>query len=182
MQVGACTKFAVDAMLIDMKKRRYISFAVFILVLVGIQFWQTRSMPHGVPPVVIATDLASGARKTLPSGGKDVEILYFFAPWCGVCKLSSRNAETVTHWIPGVHLTFVGLDYDSREDVLHFVQDNQLTSEVVLGDLDTLKDWGIDGYPTYAVINERGEVSSLSVGYSTVAGTCLRVLLAKLGV
>ena len=165
-----------------MKKRNYISIGLFVIVILGIQFWQTRSMPHDIPPVIVATDLTSGEHKTLPTGGKNVEILYFFAPWCGVCKLSSHNAETVTNWIPGVHLTFVGLDYDNREDVLHFVQDNHLSSDVVLGDADTLRDWHIDGYPTYAVINDRGEVSSLSVGYSTIAGTYLRVLLAKFGV
>lgn len=175
-------RFAGSAIFNPMKKRNYISFAIIVLLFVGIQFWQTRAMPHDTPPVFVGTDLTSGEKRTLPSGGKDVEILYFFAPWCGVCKLSSRNAEMVTQWIPGVHVTFIGLDFDSRDDVLSFVQDNQLTSRVVLGDPETLRDWNIDGYPTYAVINDRGEVSSLSVGYSTTVGTALRVLLAKFGV
>lgn len=181
-QVVACTRFVADGMLEGMKRRQYLSLSLFVLAFVGIQFWQTRAMPHDVPPVIVATDLMSGTKKTLPSGGKDIEILYFFAPWCGVCKVSSHNAETVARWLPGVHVTFVGLDYDSSDEVLRFVQDNHLTSDVVLGDDDTLAEWHIDSFPTYAVINGRGEVSTLSVGYSTTFGTYLRVLLAKLGV
>lgn len=164
------------------QSRRYISIVLFLGAFLAIQFWQTRSLPHGIAPIIVATDLQSGIRKTLPTQSKDVEILYFFAPWCGVCKLSSQNAEIVTHWIPGVRVTFVGLDYETRDEVLQFVAENHLSSDVVLAGPQTRRDWNIDAYPTAAVINHRGEISSLSVGYSTVVGTYIRVLLAKLGV
>lgn len=163
-------------------RKRIVSATLVLVVFAAIQWWQTRSMPRGAAPTFVTIDLQTGVQKTLPSGGKDVEILYFFAPWCGVCELSSKNAEHVAQWMPGAHVTFVGLDYEDPAEVTRFVSDNKLTSNVVLADRNAQQAWHIDGYPTYAVINNRGEISSMAVGYSTTIGTYLRVLLAKIGV
>ncbi len=163
-------------------RRSIVPVLTTLVVFVAMQSWQTKDMPKGVATQFSAVELKSGQSKSFPSADGRVEILYFFAPWCGVCKLSSKNAERVVAWLPRVHLTFVGLDYDLPEEVSAFVADNHLTSSVVLGNSQIQSEWRISGYPSTAIINSRGEISSWSIGYSTVVGTVIRVLLAQIGV
>lgn len=163
-------------------RRTVVTILATLIVFVAMQSWQTRDMPKGVAPAFSAVELQSGERKSIPSAEGKVEILYFFAPWCGVCKLSAKNAETIVHWLPKVQLTFVGLDFDNPDEVASFAAQNHLTSSVVLGNSQIQSQWQISGYPSTAIINSNGEISSWSIGYSTTLGTLIRVLIAQIGV
>lgn len=107
-----------------------------------------------------------------PENGKPT-VLYFFAPWCGVCRHSIGNLDDLDP--QQVNSLAVALSYASSRDVSRFVEETGLQSTVLLGDDEVLAAWGIRAFPTYYVLDESGDIADRSVGYSTSMGLRYRV-------
>lgn len=100
-------------------------------------------------------------------------VLYFFAPWCGICKYSMPNLEALQR--DGWNIVAVALSYQDRDEVQDFVADLNLSMPVLLGNDQLLQDYQIRGFPTYYVLNEQGQVQRKSFGWSSRIGLELRV-------
>ena len=152
----------------------------FLTVYLIANVWQTRSMPHGAAPISTVNEMGSATNLKVPSDQGQIEFLYFFAPWCHVCTLSAPNAATVARWFPEIKLRFIALDYASADEVQEFAKE-YIKGPAYLGNDAVRSNWSIQGYPTYAIVNAKGEISQVSVGYSTTIGMAARVLLARYG-
>ncbi len=97
-------------------------------------------------------------------------LLYFFAPWCSICKLSIGNLDNIAAADPTLTVVAIALGYHSPEEVDRFVADQQLQVPVLLGTRQTQADYSISLFPTYYVLDESKQVVSKSVGYSTEFG------------
>lgn len=104
-------------------------------------------------------------------------LVYFFAPWCGVCRMSISNLESIYQSKDDVRIVVVALDFESIQDVRSFSSDLELTMPILLGDQKTKSDFQIIGYPSYYIIDEQGQVSAKSMGYSTEIGMLARLAL-----
>jgi peroxiredoxin len=102
-------------------------------------------------------------------------VLYFFAPWCSICKYSMPNLEALQRDLTEWNIVAVALSYDSIADVEHFVSGLELTMPVVLGTEQMMRDYQIKGFPTYYVFNEDGLLQHKSFGWSSRLGLELRV-------
>lgn len=107
--------------------------------------------------------------------GKKV-LVYFFAPWCGVCHLSGGNLNDLraARSDDELEILVVGLSYEHAAEIQDFANDLQLTMPVLYGQEQQMLDFQIKGFPTYFVIDEQGNVIHRSVGYSTELGMRLR--------
>ncbi len=105
-------------------------------------------------------------------------VLYFFAPWCNVCHMSIENLEMLHRDHPEYKIVAIALDYDSKEEIVNFTEQHQLTFPVALGNNDIKKAYKISGYPSYYVLNQMDKVVGRSLGYSTELGMKLRTYLA----
>lgn len=107
--------------------------------------------------------------------GKTV-VLYFFAPWCQICQLSSDNLNDLRQSRDKneLEILIVGLDWNKAEEIELFAQQQQFISPVLYGTQQQILDYNIKGYPTYFIINKEGRVIHRSVGYSTEIGLRLR--------
>lgn len=101
-------------------------------------------------------------------------LLYFFAPWCGICRLSMPNLKYLQADNEGLVVYAIALQYDSAEQVSGFIADLDLQVPVLLGNQQMATDYQIRAFPTYYVIDEKGHVSAKSLGYSTALGLWLR--------
>lgn len=101
-------------------------------------------------------------------------LLYFFAPWCGICRLSMPNLKYLQADNEGLVVYAVALQYDSPEQVSDFIADLDLQVPVLLGNQQMATDYQIKAFPTYYVIDEKGHISAKSLGYSTALGLWLR--------
>jgi thiol-disulfide isomerase/thioredoxin len=149
------------------------------MVFFAIHSWQTRNLPinEAVPPTVLALLDGSGIQSANRPG--EAGIVYFFAPWCFYCRSSIGNLQDLVadgrvNWG-----TVVALDYGGADEVQAFIDETGVTLPVLMGTAQTAADWRIRGYPTYYVIDARGEIHSRSVGYSTLAGMWFRNWLAQ---
>ena len=156
-------------------------FIIFLFY--GIQIWQTRKMPETGrthPPLI----LKNSAGKTFDLQdyrGKKVA-LYFFAPWCTVCKLSISNFISLadnenSSGFTNTHLLLIGLDYDDPDEIKNFMRDYETRIPVLYGDSTTARQWQISGFPSIFIINEDGDIRYKGIGYSTWLGLRFNLLL-----
>lgn len=100
-------------------------------------------------------------------------VLYFFAPWCTICKYSMPNLENA-YQSGEINAVAIALDYESPDAVNTFTKDLNLSMPVLLGTSHTRQDYKITAYPTYYVVDENLNIISSSIGYSTAIGLKLR--------
>ncbi|MCH8537876.1 MAG: TlpA family protein disulfide reductase [Alkalimonas sp.] len=102
-------------------------------------------------------------------------VLYFFAPWCSICKYSMPNLEALQRDQADWNMVAVALSYESVSEVEYFISDLGLTMPVLLGSEQMMRDYQIKGFPTYYVFNEAGMLQHKSYGWSSRLGLELRV-------
>ncbi|WP_064435832.1 TlpA family protein disulfide reductase [Pseudoalteromonas neustonica] len=102
-------------------------------------------------------------------------IVYFFAPWCTICRYSMPNLESVTE-DSNINAIGIALDYRNPQEVVDFVSDLNLTMPILLGDRHTQSNYKISAFPTYYIINEQLQITARSMGYSSELGIKINAL------
>lgn len=138
--------------------------AFIAVTLQGELFRSAQLLERGIPEQQVPEQQIQG-QKTL---------LYFFAPWCGICRLSMPNLKYLQADNEGLAVYAIALQYDSAEQVSEFTADLDLQVPVLLGNQQMATDYQIQAFPTYYVIDEKGHISAKSLGYSTALGLWLR--------
>jgi thiol-disulfide isomerase/thioredoxin len=152
---------------------------LILAVLIGMNYLQGRNSISGASPIAQLVDLKGGAFEFPAKDTNKVKIVYFFAPWCGVCRLSMGNLNVIQDYLPNVSVQVVALDYESREEVSQFVQDLNIRVPVAFGSESMRNAWRIQAYPSYFVLSRDNTIASSSLGYSSQLGMILRVLFVS---
>jgi thiol-disulfide isomerase/thioredoxin len=166
-----------------LRKRYWVALLMDVALIVGafwaISAWQTRDLPGpGQLPALQAAWLEEGVESP-PLPGSGVGVVYFFAPWCFYCKHSIGHIDELVLDGEVAWARAVALDYESLDEVRDFLAEVDLQQPVLLGTSEVAAAWNIRAFPTYFVIDEKGGISSRSVGYATKIGLKTRVLLAR---
>ncbi|MEH6824366.1 MAG: redoxin family protein [Motiliproteus sp.] len=147
---------------------------LFSILWLGISAWQQKDLLQDAIAAP-AFSLISLAGETVRLGDIQAErtLLYFFAPWCSICKLSIGNLNELNA-DKSLAVVAVALSYQSPAEITEFVGDQALDVPVLLGTQQTLTEYKIEMFPTYYVLDANKRVISKSVGYSTELGMKLR--------
>jgi peroxiredoxin len=144
--------------------------AVFLLV----SAFQSRNM--------LSTDAqdAPGLRGVTLSGdiydiddmGAKPALVYFFAPWCKICAASADNLARLSRWRDAdeIEIVAVALDWQTADEVRIYAERHGLNLTVVLGDTTVARQWRIQAYPSYYVLNSERQIVRRDIGYSSQAG------------
>jgi peroxiredoxin len=125
-------------------------------------------------PAFELTDL-QGQPWSLGSLDGKPAVLYFFAPWCGVCAASSPQLRWFDHWQgDDVQIVLVGLEWSSPAELAEYAARHELQLPVLAAGPQTAADYRIRGYPTYYVLDAEGRVAGRDSGYTTAPGLWLR--------
>jgi len=103
-------------------------------------------------------------------------LVYFFAPWCRICGASADNLVRLRRWrdVEDIEIVAVALDWQSADEVREYVVRHELNVKVVLGGMDVMRDWQIQAYPSYYVLDANHRVLRRDIGYSTQLGLWFR--------
>ena len=158
--------------------RRVAEVLLFVVIVGGIYAWRTRDLlPAGdrvSAPAFELTDL-QGRTWTLDALAGKPAVLYFFAPWCGVCAASSPQLRWFDRWRgDDVQVVLVGLDWSSPAELAEYAARHELQPPVLAAGPQTAADYRIRGYPTYYVLDADGRVAGRDFGYTTAPGLWLR--------
>jgi peroxiredoxin len=161
-------------------KRFALEALIFVAIVAGIQAWRARDLlpadERTAVPAFELPDLEGRTWRSTDLAGKPA-VIYFFAPWCGVCAASSPQLRWFHRWRgDDVQVILVGLDYAAPSEVREYARKHSLTMPVLLGTPATGAAFRIRGYPTYYVIDAQGRIARRDVGLSTVAGLWVRTL------
>lgn len=180
-----CTQENKSEMLKTIKKWRNDKYSallmdvtVLVLVMVAISWWQNRgslaAKGQDAPDFVLPS-LANKTYQLSEYRGKEV-LVYFFAPWCSICRLSADNLNDLreARSEDDLMIMMVALSYENVAEVEAFVEDLDLQVPILLGNEQQTQDYQIVGFPTYYVIDQQGKLQSRSMGYSTELGMRVR--------
>lgn len=151
-----------------------INALVIVAVFVGVSAYQARNMlPTSAEPAP-SLDLATldGGNFSLDTAGGRPALVYFFAPWCTWCKVSSDNLTRLRRWRDEdeLEIVSVALDWQSIDEVRAYAERHELNIPVVLGDVETAKNWKVYAFPTYYVLDSERRIRRRDIGYSTQLG------------
>ena len=161
--------------------RRYALEALLVVVIVvAVQAWRARDLlpadERTLAPDFVLADLEGRTWSAAELRGRPA-VIYFFAPWCGVCAASSPQLRWFHRWRgDDVQVLLVGLDWSAPQELRDYAQRHELTMPVLVGDPATGAAYRIQGYPIYYVIDAEGRIARRDTGLSTVAGLWLRTV------
>lgn len=153
-------------------KKILLQIIVIAIVFFAVSAFQQRNLlstDHTPAPYFALTQLNEQGRYSIKELQGQTTVVYFFAPWCSICKVSMPNLQSAMD-DGDINAVAVALDYQSEQQVQDFVADLSLSMPVLLGSAQTAKQYKISAFPTYYVIDESLRITARSMGYSSELG------------
>src|SRR5690554_4070371 len=110
--------------------------------------------------------------RPLQGAAHNKTLVYFFAPWCAVCKVSMPSLNLLSG--DDLRVVVIALDWQNQAEVEDFVRSSGFQGEVLLGTAGTMQRWQIDAFPSYYVVGRDGKVLHRDRGFTTPPGLLLR--------
>ncbi len=148
-----------------------VAFFVIAAIINKFQSPDTKAMPP-VTSLELAT--LAGEKVQLNTAAGKKTIVYFFAPWCAVCK-ASMDALNFFDGTSRVQAVAIGLDYDNVSELKPFQSGQRAT--VYAGSREMQSRFKIDRYPTVYILDGSGKISHVMVGYTSRFGIWIRTLM-----
>ena len=119
----------------------------------GLQPWRPAR-----PPVLNATDVNTGQRRTLADFAGRPLLVNVWATWCGPCRVEMPGLNALAARLAPQGLQFVALNHgEMPERVLQFLAEVPIHGTVLLDRSQTLlKTWGAQALPATFVLDTTG--------------------------
>lgn len=151
-----------------------LNIGLLAVVFVVVTAFQTRHMlpaDRQPAPELTAAILQSGSYELDLAASRPV-VVYFFAPWCTYCAVSSDNLVRLRRWRDesDLEIISVALDWQDVAEVSAYADKHELNMPVLLGSRQTAQDWQVYAFPTYYVLDSKHRIVHRDIGYSTQLG------------
>ena len=154
-----------------------IATLIIFAIVIGwaVDFWRSQSMVSGQAPELVMQTVQGDNINLIEMSQEKPVLVYFWATWCSICTAVSPSVELVsnTHQVISVSLNSgddQGVRQYLRAKDYHFDAINDPK-----GIID--RDWGVSVTPTVFIV-DKGEISSVTTGFTSPFGMWLRLLIA----
>lgn len=152
--------------------------AAFALVYFGIRAWQHRDLAYGSAPAIVGKTLNGHTVSLAELRGRPV-LVHFWATWCHICRMEQGAIDAIarTHTV----LT-VAIDAGDPAALRRYVQEHGIHAPVV-ADVGGrfAADYGVRAVPADFIVDGKGMIRYVEVGYSSQWGLRARLWLAGRG-
>jgi peroxiredoxin len=165
------------------KIARIIGWGLFVIGSIGIQYEVKIGLNHGgggtvqqmgnikvgePAPDFSLQDLPGHATSLASYRGQKVVLLDFWATWCPPCRMSMPGLQKLEEDFKGRGLEILSVNQgEASDEVRHFIDRKKYSFHVVLDqDLTVAGKYGVKSIPTLVLVDKKGVVQRISVGYS----------------
>jgi peroxiredoxin len=136
----------------------------------------------GAPaPAWVNVTAPSGAPSSVASLKGKVALIDFWASWCGPCRLVAPRLNALKDRLGPQGLAVIGITTDDAEVAAVFAEKHRMRyPSVIDNDGETSRAYGISGLPTMVLIDRRGIVRDVFVGFDPNGDARLEAAIKKL--
>jgi thiol-disulfide isomerase/thioredoxin len=154
----------------------------FIVFFIAINWWQTKDMLENNSQLkqtqLNIVDILGESFKFEFNHQSKPTLIYFFAPWCGICHLSIDNLEAIYQKnASDLNVLVIALGWQSKQEIDDFIQEHKLSMPILFGTNTIQQSFKIHAFPSYYLIDEDAKVIAKDSGYSTALGLNWRVAI-----
>lgn len=106
-------------------------------------------------------------------------LLDFWESWCGYCIIAIPKIETIYRTYKSNGLQVLGITTENLTQIKKIIERNKLSYPTLAGDTTILKQYKIEGRPTYVLIGPGGKIVNYSAGNLDAIEKNLQWLLKK---
>jgi thiol-disulfide isomerase/thioredoxin len=157
-------------------RRWALEAAIFLAVFLAFQAWQLRDAARGPAPDIAGQHLDGTpfdlAGWRAQHAGRPV-LLYFWAEWCPVCKTTAGTVSAIAGDWP---VTTIAMQSGGAAEVAaHMAARGYTWPTLADAQGEITKRFGFAGVPAFAVIDPRGEIRFVAMGWTSELGLRLRL-------
>ena len=155
--------------------KKTLLYSVFVMIIIWGQFLTNNDLLIGKPPFINQTMIDGDP--AMEQIGKGPAIIYFWAEWCGICKMMQSPITEILKDYPGIT---VAVKSGDDEQLKKHMQQKQIQWNVIndqYGEISEL--YKIKGVPFVIITDTTGEIIYTVSGYSFEVVLRLRLWLAE---
>ena len=117
-------------------------------------------------PAWSSVEAVGGAPKTVAALRGRVALLDFWATWCGPCRVLAPKLSALQARYGAQGLTVVGITTDDAEQAATFAERSDMSYGIVVdASAETTRSYGVSALPTLFIVDKRGVVRAVEIGY-----------------
>lgn len=115
-------------------------------------------------PAINATDI-NGKEFNLANTKGKVVVLNFWFIECVPCKIEMPALNKLVDTYKGQDVEFIGIANNNKEALMKFLKTTEFKYRIIPNGLSIANTWSVGGFPTNVVIDKKGKVTFLEMGF-----------------